>query len=432
MDYRKQLETQLGTQQRNDDPAELTSNLHHPADEANAPSRTDQRIRPACACAEPDSVSDKESKHASSPTAFRDIIATPLERFIGLPLADGGYDHSDETPIMPNSRRSKSDSKKRLRKHYSRLVDLRQNVLDKRAEVRYDYQLFSNEFAEALNRYGDLVHALPESVAAQHDYVLGDNETLAQRAERITQLEGLLERPEKELAEADADFLVAAEDVLRDIKRSDAQRRLATHARDEVVTSSAANRRYPLLLEMYNARRADVQILIEQIIDLDWDHEEALIQRDLQADRDERPDLSDDQFETAYSEMRHEIESQLARAESEATALEAGCLAQGFDLTGQAYAIAGPPSPAETQNMQAELDKIPWLEMDRAASPLGRRESQDLTATTLPQLDISDWVLNVPDEAANSHRYTFPNSAQQVADRTIFNDLRGRPISRSV
>lgn len=81
----------------------------------------------------------------------------------------------------------------------------------------------------------------------------------------------------------------------------------------------------PSLVRQYFDRQGDVNIWRERLVELDYTHEEAKVDREFLRDRGDEIDPPDEEFESSWADRRQHIQSGLEKAQKEATALKKEC-----------------------------------------------------------------------------------------------------------
>ncbi|EME45359.1 hypothetical protein DOTSEDRAFT_33879 [Dothistroma septosporum NZE10] len=208
---------------------------------------------------------------------------------------------SQRATSRTSRRRATTKSTEELAIRFEVLVAARIHVSDFREQIQIEQEQLSHELVDIVQSQQCIVHD-----ASSHDTIaLSDLQLNASRAintynarlERIRQLRKHLKDLEQRMAECDADFVVAAEDI--------------AIPRPEGTTTDQDHTSAVLLQSL----RADIDIVQERLAKLDYAHHEDEILRDLLLDRGEVLPISDEDFYTAYFTKRAALQDDLERAE---------------------------------------------------------------------------------------------------------------------
>ena len=139
----------------------------------------------------------------------------------------------------------------------------------------------------------------------------------------------------------------------------------------------------------YYAAKADVRMFEDQMAEIDADHEEERVLREIHAEQSVTDSLTDVEFENEYTTRRGEVILSLERAQARLEDVVARCISEGIDMP------AKPPDI--TAKSLAHLSKhfsrpAQQGESSDAASLFSGRDS----ASAVHDRKISKWLYEQP------------------------------------
>jgi hypothetical protein len=278
------------------------------------------------------------------------------------------------------------------------LTRSRNSILNHRAELQYYNDGIDVEFISILDAMRKFIRTSRDVQAPSKDLF----EALTQALRMLRKLRAGIRPLEESLSQADADFFVAAEEILNRYTEAARLRSHVASTEIELSQSTAST-----LVEMYVGRKAKVVIFSERLQGLDEKYEEDVVWREMQEDRGDTLDPPVEQFEESYSTERGEILAHLTKAMDEETALRDACRALRLDtntLWTPPYSIQADventhltesvlPSEDFGQSARSLSSPSPSKNMTEAGDEVfeNRRRSYDSLARTT----ITDWVARV-------------------------------------
>ena len=169
------------------------------------------------------------------------------------------------------------------------------------------------------------------------------------------------------------------------------------YAQSEQSSRSSSESSIPPLVAEYFERKGDIGIYYERLQELDFNHEEGLMERGFLHDRGDPVEPSDEEFQSNYKSQRKQIEYDLETAEEEAEMLRKRCEDEGLDPN--IHRTSGPSMfPTSTQISGQALSQshsvAPQVHEFQLRAPF--------PAVNLDPVNrIDDWRRNVPIEEAN-------------------------------
>ncbi|KAK4625668.1 uncharacterized protein CLAFUR5_05827 [Fulvia fulva] len=215
------------------------------------------------------------------------------------------HSHHTCTASRTSRRRARSPSKEQLQRRYEALIAARIDVSDYREQAQLEHEELCHELVEISQSQGDILDEEGNAAQSHDPKRLFDLQRSAKRSldtynarlANIRQLQRHLAKLEQTLAERDADFVVAAEYFA-----------ISRPVRTPVEHSLTS-------AEVLHSLKADVEILQERLVELDYARHEDEIYRNLLLDRDEVLSVADDDFYKAYSTKREVMQRDLEQAE---------------------------------------------------------------------------------------------------------------------
>lgn len=341
----------------------------------------------------------------------------------------------DDTNLRPERHEPEMDSPerkprrgaktKRMKKRYSEMMSLREEVSQIRQQLMPLYQDLNaevermRESEEVLlssleGEMRDLISKKPfEYLRAMWDEVQTSRATFNDTIARALQFENVLRDPQEELIVAEDAFLEAAETVVASksaAKKSDNQAvvpdekeagiaeiqepQTSTSLPTDIepnfwanfMTPSEASAlgkiayeveesdSEPLVLSRLRERQVFLRMSRENLNELECEQEDDRIERDLMLDRGDEPTIPESEFEGQYIFYREKHVRNINKALSDIERLKAECLAQGIDpdplcKPGSPSSTAYLPKDGEHMSVNTDLDlQADASSMEKAAS----------------------------------------------------------------
>lgn len=347
----------------------------------------------------------------------------PSEQYAGTPLQSWSEQMRSETPVLwpigldavpsPQVPKNGSDAQRatqatlrsvsptlrslELARHTRRLSKLLDKVLLLRTQYEHRAQTLAScrryqqqstaGLMLALNRGlasapGSNEHEQSAVIAEAYEQYRADYETTQDEESKVMQLAGQLSEMEYKLRNIEEGLTRTLKSLGHVLKRSGSEvsshRLSPSHSTHE---RSGFGDIHPLLAEYFD-RKGDVSIMIERLHELQFDHSEGLLSREILADRGDALDTTDQQFQNEFIARRDEILRELEAAEADTVALKAQCEAAGLDTV-----IVRESSISSEEQGTLAVPDVP-LVVRTAGSPVVR--------SIAPQeSDIESWLTDV-------------------------------------